>query len=189
MGIVSIKVVKLRRAVSKSLLHRFMSELSSRTKGSGKIYFTGGATALLLGFREQTVDIDIKIDPEPKGIFEAIAAIKNELDLNIELAAPSDFIPASPLWRDLASHITDVGGLSFFHYDFALQALAKIERGFSHDLADASHFISKSYVSVEQLTGRFKEIEPYLIRYPAIDPKQFRSKLDNFLSSFNLECK
>jgi hypothetical protein len=177
------------QTVSKSLLHKFMSELSRRTTGSGKIYFAGGATALLLGFREQTVDIDIKIDPEPKGIFEAIAAIKNELDLNIELAAPSDFIPASPLWRDLASHITDVGDLSFFHYDLALQALAKVERGFSHDLADASNLVAKGYVSVEQLMGRFDEIEPYLIRYPAINPKQFKSKFDNFLSSFSLESK
>ena len=68
-----------------------MRELATAARGPGNIYFTGGATALLLGFREQTIDVDIKMDPEPAGAFEAIATLKNVLDLNIELASPADF--------------------------------------------------------------------------------------------------
>ena len=33
-----------------------MDELAALARSPGKIYFTGGATALLLGFREQTID-------------------------------------------------------------------------------------------------------------------------------------
>lgn len=58
---------------------QFMEELASAARSPGKVYFTGGATALLLGFREQTIDIDLKLDPEPAGAFEAIAALKNRL--------------------------------------------------------------------------------------------------------------
>jgi len=32
-----------------------MRELATAARGPGNIYFTGGATALLLGFREQTI--------------------------------------------------------------------------------------------------------------------------------------
>ena len=71
-----------------------MQELAKAAKSPGKVYFTGGATALLLGFREQTIDIDLKLDPEPKGAFEAIAVLKDQLNLNVELASPDDFIPA-----------------------------------------------------------------------------------------------
>jgi hypothetical protein len=31
------------------------------------------------------VDIDIRLDPEPPGIFQAIAKLKQELDINIDL--------------------------------------------------------------------------------------------------------
>jgi len=52
-----------------------MRELAAAARGPGKIYFTGGSTALLLGFRQQTIDIDVKMDPEPRGAFEAIAEL------------------------------------------------------------------------------------------------------------------
>jgi hypothetical protein len=63
-----------------------MRELAAAARGPGKVYLTGGATALLLGFREQTIDIDLKLDPEPEGVFEAIAALKIRLDLIVSFA-------------------------------------------------------------------------------------------------------
>ena len=60
-----------------------MRELAAAARGPGKVYLTGGATALLLDFREQTIDIDLKLDPEPAGVFEAIARLKDRLELNI----------------------------------------------------------------------------------------------------------
>ncbi len=102
-----------------------MRELAASARGPGKVYFTGGATALLLGFREQTIDIDLKLDPEPAGAFEAIARLKNQLDVNVELASPDDFIPTVPDWRSRSPRIASFGQVEFFHYDLALQALAK----------------------------------------------------------------
>lgn len=64
-----------------------------------------------------------------------------------------------------------------------MQALAKIERGFSQDLADARGLIEKGLISIETLRVRFTQIEPRLIRYPAINPDQFRAKLDAFISA------
>ena len=34
-----------------------------------------------------------------------------------------------------------------------------------------------------ELKARFAQIEPGLLRYPAIDPPQFKQKLEDFLSS------
>lgn len=39
-------------------------KLAAAARSPGKVCFTGGATALLLGFREQTIDIDLKLDPD-----------------------------------------------------------------------------------------------------------------------------
>src|SRR5438105_4877402 len=98
----------MRRKVTRERLHQFMQELASSARSPGKVYFTGGATALLLGFRDQTIDIVIKLDPEPKGVFEAIAVLKNRLDVNIELASPDNFIPPVPDWRERSKHIASI---------------------------------------------------------------------------------
>lgn len=171
----------MRRKVTKATLNQFMRELAAAARSPGKVYFTGGATALLLGFREQTIDIDLKLDPEPAGAFEAIASLKNRLNLNVELAAPDDFIPPAGDWRERSRHIAAIGLVEFFHYDFSLQALAKLERGHSQDLEDVASFLRGGYVSVAELKKRFAQIEPGLLRYPAVDPQQFRKKVEEFL--------
>src|SRR3954467_1543818 len=115
----------MRQKVTRETLKEFMRELAAAARSPGSIYLTGGATALLLGFREQTIDVDLKLDPEPKGVFEAIAVLKNKLNLNVELASPADFIPPAADWRERSRHIASLGPVEFFHYDFSLQSLAK----------------------------------------------------------------
>src|SRR5437879_2619812 len=172
----------MRRGVSVDTLKQFMRELAAAARSPGKVYFTGGATALLLGFRQQTIDIDLKLDPEPVGAFEAIAALKNRLNLNVELASPDDFIPPPANWRERSRPITSIGPVEFFHYDFSMQALAKLERGHAQDLEDVISFIRGGYVTTDELKTRLAQIEPGLIRYPAVDPTQFRRKVEDFLS-------
>ena len=172
----------MRRKVTVATLRQFMRELAAAARSPGNVYFTGGATALLLGFRHQTIDIDLKLDPEPEGVFEAIAALKNRLDLNVELASPDDFIPRAPDWRERSRHIDSIGPLQFFHYDLALQALAKLERGHAQDLEDVTSLLRGGYVTREELRKKFTRIEPGLLRYPAIDPQQFKRKVAEFLA-------
>src|SRR5512135_1281740 len=124
----------MRRKVTVEALWEFMRELAAAARSPGNVYFTGGATALMLGFREQTIDIDLKLDPEPAGAFEAIAVLKNRLNLNVELASPDDFIPRPPDWRQRSPGIASIDGVEFFHYDFSMQVLAKLERGHAQDL-------------------------------------------------------
>jgi hypothetical protein len=174
----------MRRKVTPAKLNQFMRELAAAARGPGKVYLTGGATALLLGFREQTIDIDLKLDPEPERVFEAIAALKNRLELNIELASPADFIPAPSDWRERSRPIAAFGDVEFFHFDFALQALAKLERGHSQDLEDVTQFLCRGFVSAAELREILARIQPALVRYPAIDPQQFERKVEAFLANY-----
>jgi hypothetical protein len=171
----------MRRRVTVQTLRQFMQELAAAARSPGNVYFTGGATALLLGFRDQTIDIDLKLDPEPEGVFEAIAVLKDRLNLNVELASPEDFIPRAADWRERSRPIAAIGRLQFFHYDFSLQALAKLERGHAQDLDDVTRLVSGGYVTAAELRRRFAQIEPGLLRYPAIDPRQFKQKLEEYL--------
>ena len=79
--------------------------------------------------RQATVDADLKLDPEPEGVFEAIVKLKDELDMNVELAAPDDFIPPVPGWRERSPFIARYGSVDFFHYDFHFRDSKCLESG------------------------------------------------------------
>lgn len=160
-----------------------MEELASKARSQGNVYFTGGATALLLGIREQTIDLDIKFDPEPQGAFEALSEIKNRLDLNVELASPSDFIPVALDWKEKSIFITKFGLLAFYHFDLRYQALAKIERGHSQDLEDARAFLRLGKIGNAEIRSCFSRLKLELIRFPAIDEASFARKVEAFLQT------
>jgi hypothetical protein len=173
----------MRSETNRDKLAAFMAALGGRVSGPGRIYLTGGATALLHGWRDTTIDVDLKADPEPPGLFEALAVLKDELDINIELACPDQFIPALPGWRERSIHIAREGQLDFYHYDPCGQALSKIQRGHPRDLKDVHSMIESKLVETGQLKSLFEIIEPALIRYPAIDPGTFRQQVLEFCRS------
>lgn len=167
----------MRGETDREKIGRFLRALGERVSGAGRIYLTGGGTALLVGWRDTTIDLDIKADPEPRGFFEAIAELKESIDINVELASPADFIPQLPGWRDRSLFITRHGTIDFFHYDLSSQALAKIERGHDRDIADLNAMLDRELISRAQLWTLFLAIEPKLLRYPAIDPVAFRTRV------------
>ena len=166
-------------------IERLMRGIGRLAKGPGRVYLVGGASAVTVGWRRATVDADLKLDPEPEGVFEAIAKLKDELDMNVELAAPDDFIPPVPGWRERSPFIARHGPVDFFHYDFYAQALAKIERGHATDLRDVREMAGRALIGLEALARRFDTIAADLARYPAIDPDAFRAKVERFIGSMN----
>lgn len=172
----------MRRDLDASRVRALLKALGRRARGPGRVYLTGGTSAVLEGWRASTVDADLKLDPEPLGVFEAIRDVKDELDLNVELASPDQFIPPLPGWRERSRFITRHGSVDFFHYDFHAQALAKIERGHARDLADVREMLRRDLVDASELARLFDAIEPELVRYPAIDATVFRRKLEAFLA-------
>jgi hypothetical protein len=172
----------VRALADEARLREFMRALGRAAEQEGRVYFTGGATAVLLGWRESTLDADIRIVPEADAVFRAIPALKERLRLNVELAWPPDFIPELPGWAERSPFIAREGRLSFHHYDFYAQALAKIERGHARDRADVAEMLSRGLVQPARLRELFEEIAPRLERYPAIDPASFRRALDEALA-------
>ena len=92
----------MREKVSAEAIERFMKALGRTGKTKARIYFVGGVSALLLGWRESTIDIDLKLVPEAGEILKALPDLKERLQLNVELASPEDFIPPCPDGRSEA---------------------------------------------------------------------------------------
>jgi hypothetical protein len=174
--------MSMRQETNSERVRQFMRGLGEAVTGPGKAYFTGGVSAVLLGWRETTVDVDIKAEPEPRGFFEALPRLKNQLDINVEPACPSDFIPVLPGWQERSQFIERQGGVDFLHYDFYSQALAKIERWHARDREDVKQMIERRLVRPSRLWTLFEEIRPALIRYPAIDPASFEARAREVVS-------
>ena len=164
----------MRRLANAARIDAFMRALACAATQPGRVYLTGGATAVLHGWRDATVDVDIKLVPDADDVLRAIPAIKESLDLNVELAAPDDFIPVKAGWPDRSPFISQQGLLSFHHFDLYAQALAKIERGHATDGNDVNELIARGLVDPDRLTEYFEAIAPDLYRYPSLDPGSFR---------------
>ena len=143
-----------------------------------RIYLVGGTTAVLMGWRPSTIDVDLVTRPEDDALLRAIPAIKERLQVNIELASPLDFIPVPPGWEDRSPPIARIGQVMFHHFDLYAQALAKLERGHRQDIADVGEMIGRGLVARPQLLAYFEQIEPDLYRYPALDPPSFRRAVE-----------
>ena len=172
----------MRQNLTSELLRKFMKALADSCGTPARIYLVGGASAVLLGWRTSTIDLDLKIVPETDEILRALPKLKEQLHINIETAAPDDFIPELPGWRDRSQFVEQVGKCTFLHYDFYAQALAKIERGHDIDLKDVGEMIRRNLVQPERLIKLFNEIEEQLYRYPAIDGASFRRAVQEVIN-------
>lgn len=92
------------------------------------MYLVGAATAVLIGWRASTRDIDHVIRPESDAILRAIPRLKEQLAINVEFAAPDHFIPVPPHWEERSPVVKRIGLLTVRQYDLTAQALARIER-------------------------------------------------------------
>ena len=162
-------------------LRQFMRRLGDAAEGPSRVYFTGGATAVLLGWRSSTIDIDLQFVPDRDELLRAVAKLKEQLSINVELAAPSHFIPELPGWETRSLFIATEHLISYYHYDFYSQALAKIERGHAQDRRDVEAMLAEGRVTPAKLRELFDTITPQLYRYPALDENSFRRALERVL--------
>lgn len=174
----------MRQALTAENLQAFMKALASGARTSSRIYLVGGATAVLLGWRSATIDVDLKIVPESDEILRALPRLKEQLHINVELASPDDFIPALPGWQERSRFIQQERRIAFYHYDFYAQTLAKVQRGHEIDLSDAKHFVESGLVEPTRLRELFAAIEDQIFRYPELNRQTFKDDLDRFLRPY-----
>jgi hypothetical protein len=171
----------MRRVVDRDRLLQFMRDVGREARQESTVYLTGGASALLFGWRATTIDVDMTIAPESGEILRTLPQLKERYDLNIELVAPPHFIPELPGWQERSLFIERAGAVTFRHYDFYSQALSKLERGHARDRTDVDAMIGSELVRPGKLRELYDAIEPELFRYPAITPAVFRRAVEDYL--------
>ena len=168
----------MRALADAERIHRFTRALGTEAAEDGAVYFTGGVTAVLLVRLARTLVIDVLLIPEQERVLRAVPRLKDELQVNVELASPRDFIPVPDGWEGRSIFAAREGRLSFYHYDPYAQALAKIERGHAQDLEDVEALVERGLVDPSRALAYLDEVEPELYRYPAVDAASLRRRVE-----------
>ena len=155
-----------------------MTALARHATAEVDVFLVGGTSAVLVGWRTTTIEVDLVMRPESDAMLRAIPMLKEQLHLNVELASPDQFIPVPPGWEQRSPLVTRIGRVTFRHYDFVAQALAKIERGHARDLADVEAMQAHGLIGAAEVRAQFARMEPELFRFPAIDPPSYRRAVD-----------
>lgn len=148
-------------------------------KKNATFYLTGGATAILYDFREGTIDIDIAGDMDE--LFSYIPKLKERLQINIELAKPTDFVPSLPGEKDRHLLIGTFGQVTFMHFDPYAQAFSKIVRGHQTDISDVKALRASGLVDIKKLYERVKELpDSAFARYPRLHRSAVEAAVESF---------
>jgi hypothetical protein len=164
-------------------IREFLRALSAEAEREARLYFTGGATAVLYGWRPYTIDLDIKLVPEDERLLRALPVIAEKVGINVERTCPGDYLPELEGWEDRSPLVAREGRLACHHYDLCAQALAKIARGHVQDVVDLKAMLSRGLVTPEGLREHFRRIEPRLHLFPAIKAASLRLWVEEALVS------
>lgn len=149
-------------------------------KGHYRVFITGGGTAVLLGWRQTSIDVDLCADRDE--VFRDIQGVKERLSLNVEFARPDDFVPLLDGSQDRHLLIDAIGNVAFYHFDPYTQVLSKIIRGFRRDLSDAREFIRSGLVDPTSLqTLVWKIPDSAFARYPTLSRIAIQRAVFEFL--------
>ncbi len=159
----------MRGIVDARRLAELLQSFGRVTSEPTTVYLVGGATAVLHGWRETTIDVDLYVEPERDSLLRALPDLKERLQMNIEFASPLDFLPELPEWRERSPFVAQERSITARHFDLSAQALSKLERGFDQDLVDVRAMVRLGLVDPTVLSRLFDAIEPQLYRYPTVD--------------------
>lgn len=169
----------MRAEADQARIRRLMQAFARAASKDVQVHLVGGTTAVLLGWRNTTIDVDFVMQPEDDEILRALPALKESLQVNLETASPLDFIPVPPGWEDRGLFIERQGRVSFFHFDLYAQALAKVERGHRTDMLDVKEMLARKLIDGPGMMAYFAQVEPQLYRFPAVDPATLRRDVES----------
>ena len=129
----------MRELADRGRIDAFLTALALEATQDTSVFLVGGASAVLVGWRDGTIAIDLVMRPESDVMLRAIPRLKERLQVNVELGSPHLFVPVPAGWEERIPFITRIGQVTYGHYELSAQALAKIERGHTRVLDSAGH--------------------------------------------------
>ena len=169
----------MRPRADQRRLRRFLDALGRRLRKPVRLYLVGGIVLIDLGLRGTTLDIDYVADaddPDALGDLEqAVRALKEELDVNVEPASPADFLPIPRSVLGRSRYVGRYGRVDVYYYHLPSVVIAKAARGFEQDLADVERLVRAGEVTWSDVEATWAEVRTSptgWLRYEPADVEQ-----------------
>jgi len=167
-----------RRKADAATIGQLMEALPRRVSKPATVFLTGGATAVLHGWRATTDDVDLKVEAaDEDAVMRALVALRDELGINVEFATPDHFIPVRAGWRDRSPFIRTAGAITFRHFEYLAQALSKTSRWVAHDQDDVRAMLQRGLVTPGDAWACFRAIGPDFYRFPTLRAAPFEARM------------
>ena len=111
--------------------------------------------------RGQTLVVDISYEiaaAVEASLANAIRDLKDKLDLNVELADPSQFLPVPKGRESRCTYAGRYGKVDVFLDDPYTVALSKLHRGYEKDLDDVRLLVRANFVDLGEVEKKLREI-------------------------------
>lgn len=79
----------MRAVADRPRIERVMQSFARAAQGETTVYLVGGTTAVLLGWRESTIDVDFVVRPEDDALMRALPSMKEAGEYEDAEAPPS----------------------------------------------------------------------------------------------------
>lgn len=172
----------MRQRTDQARLTGFLHALGRRIRRPVRLYLVGGSVLIDLGLRESTLDIDYVADADDTTALaefeQAIRALKDELDVNIEPASPADFLPIPPSVLGRSRFVAQYGQVSVYYYHLPSLVIAKAARGLEQDLADAERLIRAGEVAWPDVEATWEEVRASPTGWLRHEPDAVERRLD-----------
>ena len=156
-----------------------MTALAREATADVNVCLVGRTSAVLLGWRDSTVDVDLAMRSETDAMLRAIPQLNERLHLNVAFASPDLFISLPDEWEARSAFVTKIGRVAHYHVDVYAPALAKVERGHACDVADVRAMVEPGLVDPREARAYFARLEPDLYVFPALDAPSFRRAVND----------
>ncbi len=171
----------MRPPVDRTRLVRFFEQIEKRLTRHVRLYLVGGSVWIHLGIRTSTLDIDYAVSAEDERAYDEIERIirdlKQELDINIERASPDHFIPVPPNALARSPFVGQFGKLGVYYYHLPSLVLAKVARGYEHDLTDVVSLIQAGHVTLAEVQENFEDVRDSPRGWHKYEPEDTAAKL------------
>ena len=171
----------MRPPIDRLRVHYFLVKLGIEFHYPARLYLVGGTTLVYEGLRQQSLDIDISYevaDEHEAEFSRVIRRLKEDMQINIELASPGDFIPLPAGWKERANFVGRFGQVDVFHFDLYSTALSKIERGREGDYEDILAMLRSEQINMVELESAFANI------LPRVERESLKRDPDKFIRNF-----
>jgi hypothetical protein len=134
-------------------IRALLEEVGRRYPQPAQLFLLGGSALCLLGSARPTLDIDyVGDDLHPDPLQQTIAAVAQELGLEVEAVPIDQFIPVPAAAPARHRRWATFGALEVYIFDPYTIALSKLERGFDTDIDDILFLIRQQLIDLDQLT-------------------------------------